>query len=378
MKKKYLLNFLTLIITLLILFIIFEFSLRIFDPQPIIKRNYIEASPTIFEEGENIPWQLKSLVDTRHLSVFDEWNVSVKTNSFGLRDQEYTTELNGSKKKILLLGDSFTFGYGVEQEDTYANLLEKLLGDNYVVINAGYADGYSPDTEYIYLKEKGLKFNPDVLLLGFFVGNDIDDVGSNDLVGDDKGLPKKIVSNNFYIDENNRLRAKYNSSIDHNESILYKIKLFLNYNLHSYIFLKDKLRPIYSKLTKDESILENSIYGNKYGEDLELLWEKTQNILLEMNSIMKNQGKDFIIVLIPKREQFYEEKDDTYNFSNPNQKLINFGRDNGIPIIDLLPYFKQHPNNFNLYFKKDGHWNSGGHKFAAEKIYEELEKLGFA
>ncbi len=53
MKKKYLLNFLTLIITLLILFIIFEFSLRIFDPQPIIKRNYIEASPTIFEEGEN-------------------------------------------------------------------------------------------------------------------------------------------------------------------------------------------------------------------------------------------------------------------------------------------------------------------------------------
>ena len=229
-----------------------------------------------------------------------------------------------------------------------------------------------------YLKEKGLKFNPDVLLLGFFVGNDIDDVGSNDLVGDDKGLPKKIVSNNFYIDENNRLRAKYNSSIDHNESILYKIKLFLNYNLHSYIFLKDKLRPIYSKLTKDESILENSIYGNKYGEDLELLWEKTQNILLEMNSIMKNQGKDFIIVLIPKREQFYEEKDDTYNFSNPNQKLINFGRDNGIPIIDLLPYFKQHPNNFNLYFKKDGHWNSGGHKFAAEKIYEELEKLGFA
>ena len=122
MKRKHILNVLTFVATILILFIFFEFGLRIFYPQLLLKRNHIEASTPIFLEGENIPWQLKPLTESRQRDIFGEYDVSVKINSFGLRDNDYNTRLSPNVKKILLLGDSMTFGYGVEQENSYPEI----------------------------------------------------------------------------------------------------------------------------------------------------------------------------------------------------------------------------------------------------------------
>jgi|SRR3989344_184037 len=376
MNRKYLINFIILMVTILLFLLVFEFSLRIFSPQPVLIRSHIEASPTIFQEEEDIPWGLKPLVNTRHIGIFDEWNVSIKTNNFGLRDDDYTYDQN--VKKILFLGDSFTFGYGVEKDEIYVEILEDLLGKNYTFLNAGYASGYSPDTAYVYLKEKGLDFNPKFVVLGFFIGNDIDDVGSNEWVKiDDDGLPNKIISNQFYIDNKNRLRVKGDENVIQNNpfQFFYKINIFLSYKSHLYVFLKDRLKPLFYELLGQPISMENSIYANVYTNDTESFLVKTEKAILGIKKLLKDNGGEFIIILIPSRDQFSKERDYTYNFTKPNEVLLNFGKENDLIVLDLLPHFKNEDNPLEFYYEKDPHWNSRGHEFAARKIYEELNEL---
>ena len=57
----------------------------------------------------------------------NDFKVQVKINSKGLRDNEYPYEKPDDTYRILMLGDSFTFGYGVNIEDTMAKVLEENL-----------------------------------------------------------------------------------------------------------------------------------------------------------------------------------------------------------------------------------------------------------
>ena len=98
MNRKYLINFIILMVTILLFLLVFEFSLRIFSPQPVLIRSHIEASPTIFQEEEDIPWGLKPLVNTRHIGIFDEWNVSIKTPTMIIINPTQVIEFNLSWK----------------------------------------------------------------------------------------------------------------------------------------------------------------------------------------------------------------------------------------------------------------------------------------
>src|SRR6185436_8711819 len=73
------------------------------------------------------------------------------------------------------LGDSFAFGFGVREDDTYLARMERALADRHVeVINAGLA-GMGPDNEARLLAADGPGLRPDLVLVAFFVGNDLID-----------------------------------------------------------------------------------------------------------------------------------------------------------------------------------------------------------
>ena len=69
------------------------------------------------------------------------------------------------KNRILILGDSFTFGTNVSDEESYPYYLERLLPGT-EVLNMGI-EGYGHDQMLLYLKEEGLKYNPDIIIVGF-------------------------------------------------------------------------------------------------------------------------------------------------------------------------------------------------------------------
>lgn len=132
------------------------------------------------------------------------------TNSLGLRNREVPREKPTGTFRILVLGDSYTFGVYLGDNETYPAVLENILkarGVSVEVMNAGFADGFCPDEHYSWLSNTGLKFKPDLVIYGYFIGNDMDCANPNNWIEKDaRGLPVKIKDPNLRV-ENGRLRS---------------------------------------------------------------------------------------------------------------------------------------------------------------------------
>jgi hypothetical protein len=101
------------------------------------------------------------------------YGVGIKTNSAGFRDAEYTREKPAGKKRILVLGDSLVMGWGVRAEDSIPKDLERLMnkeGKPYEVINMGVGN-YNTTMEADLFEWKGLAFQPDIVVLVYFVND---------------------------------------------------------------------------------------------------------------------------------------------------------------------------------------------------------------
>jgi lysophospholipase L1-like esterase len=104
--------------------------------------------------------------------------VPVESNSLGLRDREFSPSKEPGVYRILVLGDSMTFGWGTRAEDTYAKRLEGMLNETaahsdrrrFEVINAGVGN-YNTAQEVAYFKERGMRLDPDMVILGFYLND---------------------------------------------------------------------------------------------------------------------------------------------------------------------------------------------------------------
>lgn len=101
-----------------------------------------------------------------------EFRMLVKTNSSAIRDRERKPKQKGTFR-ILALGDSFTWGYGVQYGERYTEVVEAILNRaqprrfmSYEVINAAIP-GWGTAQEFIYFLEHGQAWQPDMVLLGF-------------------------------------------------------------------------------------------------------------------------------------------------------------------------------------------------------------------
>ena len=112
-------------------------------------------------------------------------NKLVSINSSGFRDKEEWSSARTKKStRIMIIGDSFTFGNGINEEDRFSNVLERKLRaqhKNVKVLNAS-AGGWNLDNEYFFLLEEGLNYNPDFLLIAFFPNDWISPTTNDDSV----------------------------------------------------------------------------------------------------------------------------------------------------------------------------------------------------
>jgi GDSL-like Lipase/Acylhydrolase family len=110
------------------------------------------------------------------------FRINVHINSKGLRDREYAYEKSPGTRRILVIGDSFVWGYGVEERETFVKVLESGLAHAAIgvdVINGGVA-GYGTDQELLWLRSEGVRYRPDLVIL-VMCGND-DDENNSELV----------------------------------------------------------------------------------------------------------------------------------------------------------------------------------------------------
>jgi len=262
-------------------------------------------------------------------------SVRYQINKDGIRDCNYPKEKKNAFR-IICLGDSFTFGYGVDLKYTYPKILEKELNkiysENYEVINAGFP-GYNTCQELILLKEKLIQYNPDLVIVGFCL-NDTDPSFKLDA---EKGLV--LVSprpSPFYL----------------------KIPTFLMQKSHFINVTVNIFKSFFTNLLSKK--------GGAWAYDLNSR-NFTKGKLKDIIEITRNRNIKLIIVLTPYPGYTKISK------GLPNQLLENFYKKNNTSFLDLTSFFreKEIKSGTKLFFCVDGHPNSIGHSVISEVILKE-------
>src|SRR5688572_27896530 len=187
-SRGILINLSLIIISTLFALFLSEIALRL------IGRNPLYVSP----ERDRF-WKYDSLLGWAHQpgqeGIFEtpQFRISVHINQKGLRDREHSYERLNAARRILVVGDSFAWGYGVEESERFSQLPETSLGVE--VINAGVS-GYSTDQEMLWLRGEGVKYNTDLVVV-VVAGNDIGD--------NNRQLVSTIYYKPYFVSENGHL-----------------------------------------------------------------------------------------------------------------------------------------------------------------------------
>ncbi len=357
-----------------------EAYLSIFNPQKTFQSTQVFKF-NCFEESEHIWIRLKANSTCLLKSYYSSFpETEVKVNSLGLRNPEITIQKPLGLKRILFIGDSITMGWGVKEEEAFPRKTETILNKNLIIpqyqsINAGIS-ATGPESYYLYLKNSGMDLNPDIVVIGFYLLNDIN--GGIDIdwtKTNAQGLPDVVRSKVAYVDHFGQLRFK-------NEPWKYKIDFLNNSNL--FIYLADRFHPEDNQLTSNDPVLSPVLCIFKsFCKHLDKQKEDVKNLFLAMKDITDKEHKKLVIAMIPAEFQVYADNRQKYgimvpllpeDIRTPNNYFADFFKSKEIDYIDLLPVFEANRQPYR-YFENDDHLNPDGQELTAEAISQKLEQV---
>jgi hypothetical protein len=344
----------------------------------------------------------------------------VKMNSHGFRDEEYTYEKKKGVFRIVVLGDSLTQGLQVELDKTYHAILEEKLssGNNrtFEVINLGL-DGFSTGQEYLTLKHYGLKYQPDLVILAFFIRNDLRENSlllSTSLAG--QSINQFRRSKPFFVLNDGKLEelpfefevSNPTRDIEQNRGVRgFLAKFFPNiyYSLREgaretpwlanflwKLDIKKSKPPDQSKLKKnrikERILMDFNVYAEEYTPEWQNGWQVTKALILKSAQELEMDKIKFLVIIIPDEREFRPDRWDKvleqypqmralkFDLRKPEHILSTFLATNNIDYLLLRPEFEKYSKktgkDLHFHYAYDNHWNVNGHALAAQLIYERL------
>jgi hypothetical protein len=350
--SAFLLNVSVSIISVFLTISLLELSLAIFFPVPFSIEQNMYFGPDPYTG-----YRLKA----NSIGSFRGGKVPASTNRHGHRSDDVPLVKGKNVFRILVLGDSFTVGAGVEQQDTYSSQLQRLLNQNSTrkieVINTGVG-GWNPFEYAQYYEYYGRWFDPDIVILGFFVGNDILNI--------DKGFRNTAI-----------LGRRVSREKAAGQLVMLKVWL----HVHSHLARLVMRRP--NDVESEGSDCDDfpdfilSLMRERetnYREDFPEIRNKAERAIWQLLRIKKRtdeQGIPLLVVVIPDETQinsalrklvFTNSHD--YDVDMPQSLLKEWFDREGIQALDLLPTFRA--DDRCLY--RNTHWTPEGHRLAAERI----------
>ncbi len=292
--------------------------------------------------------------------VSPDYKTSIVINSQGLRDYEHeyynnNNNNNNNKFKILAVGDSFTFGPGVEANETFLTVIEKTL--NVEMIKAG-VPGYGTDNELAYFKKEGLKNKPDAVIVFYYV-NDNDD--NDDNAGRDRTVAFGALVSKNRVTSMPQWKLYIYSNV-------FKLRT-VRYLRQSYGVWKNQHREVYKTGSLEENLFDKNNHKNSSD------WINTFQLLKEFKEAMPEQT-ELIIAYIPRIEQVENPAyfKDYQDLDMPNKVLGDIAYHQNITYIDVTQTMRE-INLTGLYNTRygDRHFNKYGHHLYGMLVAKELQ-----
>lgn len=271
-----------------------------------------------------------------YISVVHNHPYTLKTNNFGLRNN-YDIELESSKKRVLAIGDSFTFGPYLSNKETYTYYLEEKYNHEVEILNAGLP-GSTVTHQANYIYNKGIKLNPDLIILQV-LSNDISDIGD-----------QNIRSYNYFLDPIvNVLRDR-----SHIWAFLMNIVKNVRVNM--------AINTISHRSKQIDAITYLSNNKHKYHIEYE-------RQLVSLIDFLNSKSTKIVLVILPTYKEIQYP-----NLKQPNIFFNNLCIKHKISCLDLKNIFLEYGNSNSLYLRPwNNHLSKHGNQLLAERIYSHIK-----
>ncbi len=257
-----------------------------------------------------------------------------KINRSGVRDSlpEYPQRMAPGKRRITVVGDSFTAGHGVANvEDRFANRIRRARPQWEVHLFAGNAYETAYEMKLVVLGAQG-GYQYDVVLLVYCL-NDISDLiepwQAKEKARRFAPKPPALIRRSYLLDT-------------------------------WYHRIRQERDPYYS----DYFDFVHEAYDNE-------LWSVQQERLRLLNRIVESTDGKLVVVTFP----FLHSLGPDYEYRHVHRMLDAFWQSEGVPHLDLLPMYERYKPSQLVVNARDAHPNPFAHSLAADTILEFLEPL---
>ncbi|MDD4980529.1 MAG: hypothetical protein PHC54_04560 [Candidatus Omnitrophica bacterium] len=263
----------------------------------------------------------------------------ISINSDGFRGREYSIAKPDGTLRIIMLGDSETFSFMLPEDDSLPKQLENLLNKKfhflrYEVLNFG-VEGYSTFQELEMFKTKGIKYNPDLVILNYVL-NDPE--------------PGEYYFNKTFL-------------MRHSALVRY-----FTYRFKKALIIRERKR------LNIRTEVDNYYYYHQPKYFIPL-----KNAILEMADMVQQNGQKLVIVIFPTSSIAVKDFKENYPYW-PLHKLVKSIGSGNIIFIDLIDEFNRlgmTPQSVSINYAYDeSHKNARALGVSAQYIYEALRARG--
>ncbi|MDB4078589.1 SGNH/GDSL hydrolase family protein [Amylibacter sp.] len=327
-----------------------------------------------------------------------EGEAYIKINKDGLRGPLYSKLKPANTIRIAVLGDSFTEAFQVHIEKTFWKIMENELNTcksikrkKVEVISFGVS-GYGTAQELITLRQKAYSYDPDIVLLTIFTGNDI----NNNYAALDQGEIRpyyQYKNGELILDDSFRNLEQFKKKT----GFLWKSFLFTAQYSRT-IQLLNKVRHRFAKRSisergKTDKKLRAGVFVEPKNKDWKEAWLITEKLIEAMNVEVREKGAKFILASLSQAIQVHPDLKVRQTFMDklglndlfyPDKRIEAFAVRNKIPSMIIAPLLADYTYKNNVFvhgFKNsklgEGHWNEEGHRFAANLMANKICKDPF-
>lgn len=274
-----------------------------------LARSAMRERTTLFARDAELGWKLRPGARERWVGV------DVEINAKGLRGPEIAWERTPGAARVVWLGDSVTFGYGLPRHDqAYPYVVARLAEGRGVPIETVNAavDGYSPWQQAAWLEREGFRYAPDLVVVGFVLNDVTEKLTLARFGGSDEGVQlaatatwaDRVFGPSALVHYVRRLGARLRFGADTRAGAL-----------------------------AQEVLAVESLAREPDAPAVQRAWEITLDELRRLVAACRERKTPVALIAFPFTFQF----EDPAALSAPQRLLARFAAEQGVPFLDLLP-----------------------------------------
>lgn len=339
-----------------------------------VETEYIIARPPTYQSPKHFKpfyadldehfgvWRVPNSSFTRVQPCFE---ITYHTNSYGAIDQE--RELVGDSNRVVVLGDSFVEGYGVEPAQRFTNLLEAKSGKAH--LNFGTSGNFGPTQYYLAYQHMASRFSHNAVLVALLPDNDFkdDEPEAHRYAPYWEGsYPDYTLAYTMSTKDSSAWAIKNIKPKSTSAQWLRNYTYMWNVGDYIISYLKFKKRA--SASTEGEPV---GLYHGYYDYSKEQLLRMRYS-LEQLRTA--TEGKRLMVISIPRYQDLVKH---AHTGSNPfGTAMTQIASELGFEYFDLLPPLHQEYGQASrwaeLFHTCDGHWSPNGHAVASQLINQEF------